>query len=108
VPGNDAGSMIDVLFDRLSEEANHRPILLNRSLGYLAAARYGLKHAVSGSFDETLRVWDLEGNQPPCILEGDTELIRAVALSSDGRRAVSGSKEPLRRCVILHRQRERS
>jgi len=42
VLGNDVGGMIDVLFDRLSEEANHGPILVNRSLGLLAAARYGL------------------------------------------------------------------
>jgi WD40 repeat protein len=42
VLGGDVGGMIDVLFDRLSAEANHGPILVNRSLGYLAAARYGL------------------------------------------------------------------
>lgn len=42
VLGNDVGSMIDVLFNRLSEEANHGPVLVDRSLGYLAAARYGL------------------------------------------------------------------
>ena len=34
--------MIDTLFDRLSLEANHGPPLVGRSLGYLAAARYGL------------------------------------------------------------------
>jgi hypothetical protein len=42
VLGSDVGGMIDVLFDRLSEEANHGPIMVNRSLGFLAAARYGL------------------------------------------------------------------
>jgi energy-coupling factor transporter ATP-binding protein EcfA2 len=42
VLGSDVGGMIDVLFARLSEEANHGPILVNRSLGYLATARYGL------------------------------------------------------------------
>ena len=52
------------------------------------------RHAVSGSLDDnTLRVWDVEGNQPPRILEGHTELITAVALSADGKRAVSGSKD---------------
>ena len=40
--GNDVEGMIDVLFDRLSEEANHGPTMVNRSLGFLAAARYGL------------------------------------------------------------------
>jgi WD40 repeat protein len=42
VLGNDVGGMIAVLFDRLSEERNHGPILVNRCLGLLAAARYGL------------------------------------------------------------------
>jgi WD40 repeat protein len=40
--GNDVSGMIDVLFARLAEEANHGPILVHRSLGFLAAARYGL------------------------------------------------------------------
>ena len=38
-----------------------------------------------------MRVWDLEGNQPPRVLEGHTSDVRAVALSADGQRAVSGS-----------------
>ena len=36
-------------------------------------------------------VWDLEGNQPPRVLEGHTDLVRAVALTADGKRVVSGS-----------------
>ena len=47
--------------------------------------------AVSGSADTTLRVWDLEGNQPPRVLEGHTDAVSTVALSADGKRAVSGS-----------------
>jgi WD40 repeat protein len=42
VIGDDVGSMVDVLFRRLSDEANHGPIMVNRSLALLAAARYGL------------------------------------------------------------------
>ena len=49
------------------------------------------KRAVSGSSDYTLRVWDLEGNQPPRVLEGHTDVVTAVALTADGKRAVSGS-----------------
>ncbi len=49
------------------------------------------KRAVSGSDDKTVRVWDLEGNQPPRVLEGHMDRVKAAALSSDGRRAVSGS-----------------
>jgi WD40 repeat protein len=51
------------------------------------------KRAVSGSSDHTLRVWDLEGNQPPRVLEGHTGWVRAVALAADGKRAVSGSDD---------------
>ena len=51
------------------------------------------KRAVSGSEDHTLRVWDLEGNQPPRVLEGHTAEVRAVALTPDGTRAVSGSDD---------------
>jgi WD40 repeat protein len=51
------------------------------------------KRAVSGSGDNTLRVWDLEGNQVPRILEGHTDEVYGVALSADGKRAVSGSRD---------------
>ena len=49
------------------------------------------KRAVSGSVDNTLRVWDLDGQAPPRVLEGHTGWVKAVALSADGKRAVSGS-----------------
>jgi hypothetical protein len=38
VLGNDVGGMIDVLLNRLSEEANHGPILVNRSLSARGAS----------------------------------------------------------------------
>lgn len=40
--GEGVAEIIDTLFDRLADEANHGPVLAGRSLGYLAAARYGL------------------------------------------------------------------
>jgi WD40 repeat protein len=51
------------------------------------------KRAVSGSEDSTLRVWDLEGKQPPRVLEGHKYAVNAVALTADGKRAVSGSED---------------
>ena len=39
----------------------------------------------------TLRVWDLDGHTSPRVLEGHTSWVDAVALSADGKRAVSGS-----------------
>ncbi|MGA2435980.1 MAG: AAA family ATPase, partial [Bryobacteraceae bacterium] len=40
--GEGVAGVIDTLFDRLATNANHGPVLVQRSLGYLAAARYGL------------------------------------------------------------------
>jgi WD40 repeat protein len=40
--GDGIAGVIDSLLSRLSLEVNHGPLLINRGLGYLAAARYGL------------------------------------------------------------------
>ena len=40
--GEGIAGVLDTLFDRLATNANHGPVLVERSLGYLAAARYGL------------------------------------------------------------------
>jgi WD40 repeat protein len=40
--GEGVEGVIDTLLNRLSLEGNHGPLLVSRSLGYLAAARYGL------------------------------------------------------------------
>ena len=42
VLGEGVAGMIDTLFDRLQANTNHGPVLVDHSLGYLAAARYGL------------------------------------------------------------------
>jgi len=61
------------------------------------------KRAVSGSQDGTLRVWDLEGNQPPRILEGHMGYVTAVALSADGKCVASGSDDHTVRVWDLER-----
>ncbi len=43
--------------------------------------------------DHTLRVWDLDSGQTLRILMGNTDSVSAVAVSPDGRRAVSGSRD---------------
>jgi WD40 repeat protein len=40
--GEGVAGIIDTLFDRLASNSNHGPTLVERSLSYLAAARYGL------------------------------------------------------------------
>jgi WD40 repeat protein len=46
---------------------------------------------VSGSLDNTLRVWDLESGETLRTLQGQTSSVTAVALTPDGGRVVSGS-----------------
>ncbi len=51
------------------------------------------RRAVSGSDDETLRVWDLESGRCLRTLEGHSSGVRSVSVTPDGRRAVSGSDD---------------
>ncbi|MEM9264633.1 MAG: caspase family protein [Cyanobacteria bacterium P01_F01_bin.13] len=48
---------------------------------------------VSGSDDNTLRLWDREGNPIGAPLEGHRSSVRAVAFSPQGDRIVSGSTD---------------
>jgi len=49
--------------------------------------------AISGSEDNTLRVWDVESGRCLKILEGHSDVVCSVSLTPDGHRAVSGSKD---------------
>ena len=51
------------------------------------------RRAVSASWDETLRVWDVESGESLRTLSGHTNRITSVALTPDGRRAVSASRD---------------
>ncbi|MEI6329926.1 MAG: caspase family protein [Pseudanabaena sp. ELA645] len=50
------------------------------------------KYIVSGSDDQTLRLWDWQGNQIG-IFQGHEQAVRAVAFSPDGKQIISGSTD---------------
>ena len=49
------------------------------------------RRIVSGSYDQTVAVWDLETGTRIHGLTGHQEWVSSVAVSPDGRRIVSGS-----------------
>jgi WD40 repeat protein len=51
------------------------------------------RRVVSGSYDKTLRVWDLESGQTLRTRQGHTKSVTAVALTPDGLCGVSCSGE---------------
>jgi WD40 repeat protein len=64
------------------------------------------RRAVSGSFDTTVRVWDLERRIGEHVLTGHAGRIVAVAVAADGRRAVSGAYDTTVRVWDLERGEE--
>ena len=48
---------------------------------------------MSASWDHTLKVWELETGRELHTLAGHTDGVRAVAVTPDGRRAVSASDD---------------
>ena len=48
---------------------------------------------VSGSMDNTVKVWDLKGGKALKTLEGHTNIVFAVAVTPDSSRVVSGSMD---------------
>jgi WD40 repeat protein len=51
------------------------------------------RRIVSGSWDNSLRVWDMESAQTLRALQGHTTGVNAVVLTPDDRYIVSGSSD---------------
>ena len=52
------------------------------------------KQLVSGSLDETVRLWDVETGACVKTLEGHGDDVNNVCFSPDGRMVASGSMDP--------------
>ena len=48
---------------------------------------------ISGSDDQTIRIWDAHSGKLENILEGHTSSVLSIAYSPDGIRIISGSKD---------------
>jgi WD40 repeat protein len=48
---------------------------------------------MSGSDDKTIKIWNVESGSELRTLQGHAAAVTAVALSSDGQRAVTGSAD---------------
>jgi WD40 repeat protein len=51
------------------------------------------RYAVSGSRDNTLRLWDLATGETKRTLQAHTDWVTAIAAVPDGRHLVSGSRD---------------
>jgi WD40 repeat protein len=49
------------------------------------------RHIASGSFDDTVRVWDAETGHITAVFEGHTDWVRTVSFSPDGTSIISWS-----------------
>ncbi|MBD2726652.1 WD40 repeat domain-containing protein [Nostoc sp. FACHB-892] len=77
----------------------------NNSVNAVAIAPDG-KTAVSGSDDNTLKVWDLHTGKEISTLTGHNDWVRAVAIAPDGKTAVSGSDDNTLKVWDLHTGKE--
>ncbi len=51
------------------------------------------RRALSTSWDNTLKVWDLDSGKELLTLQGHSDWVRGVAVTPDGRRALSASAD---------------
>jgi serine/threonine protein kinase len=51
------------------------------------------KRLISGSYDATIKVWDLETGKDTLTLRGHTKGVATLALGKDGKRLISGSED---------------
>ncbi len=51
------------------------------------------KHIVSGSWDNTTKIWSIEAGRKTATLEGHADSVNSVSISADGKYIVSASED---------------
>ena len=54
------------------------------------------KTAISRSWDNTIKIWDIDSGRELRTLIGHTSFVNAVAIAPDGKRAISSSRDTLK------------
>ena len=62
------------------------------------------QHLISGSYDKTIKVWDLKKRRELFTLNGHTDPVLTVAVMPDGKRILSGSWDKTFKVWDLHTQ----
>jgi hypothetical protein len=64
-------------------------------VGHVQAVAFSpdVRRVVTGSSDNTLRLWEVETGKAERVFKGHTDAVRCLAVSSDGRQILSGSKD---------------
>ena len=58
-------------------------------------------HVVTGSMDNTARVWLLADGSLVRTLQGHSDVVRSVCVTADGQRVVTGSDDKTARVCLL-------
>lgn len=84
--------------ERLPEQAEPLAVLERKLTGHtdwvksVAVSPDGT-WAASGSYDKTVKIWDLETGNCRATLEGHTDRVQTVAITPDGKQILSGSSD---------------
>jgi WD40 repeat protein len=76
----------------LADNVKEQEVPIGRIV-YDVAVTPGGKYAISGSWDKTLRVWDIETWECIRTLTGHTDSVFALAVTPDGKYVISASKD---------------